>query len=145
MSAAQTEFIHPDKLNVKGVRVATIRTLGWPLAGGPLQWLEVMRDSWCHISHSLNYMNRESTLYAFISTFTMGAERETYPRISYPTSSQWRDIFAGSILTSDATKEKASLSPAYNSIFQYSSKNHSFVTTDEGFFGLASSETQASM
>ncbi len=141
-TASYFEFNEPDVLTVVGVRIATIKAVGQPLTSDALQWPRVIRASWSLVSPEGDYPTGEPTLDAFVSTYIMGQDKETYPAYTFPTHKEWKELFMSLLFARNDDEGAQTMIQEYKRCFSSWCQRFAFTITREGYMVFTDGKPQ---
>lgn len=141
-SRAAARYIAPNELEVHGVRAATITSLSEPI-------LDTYRECVCAISsweppnlRDGKYVTGGTLLDAFAITICGFVLRDRAPEVHVPCLSSWRDLNWQDALFSCLRDPGSDMNPSFAAKVLAVLRRRRFLSTAEGYIGLAPSETQ---
>ena len=142
---AQAVFSAPDQLKAQGLKIATVSSVGKPISRNLHRLPSLIRESWSKILCMTEKVRNDSLLDVLISTYTMYRDTDTYIYFEFCTRTHWKEIFSKIISVPDDNLANSELTEEIQHSFGGDDLDWAFVTTAEGFIGLASSEVQCGM
>ncbi|KAK8061147.1 hypothetical protein PG997_015368 [Apiospora hydei] len=137
ISRSCSTFIAPDMLQVKGRRLAVLGKVGPPTPTDPWEILCHIQDMEPRNLTTESYITGGSLLDAFLMILRLGYVDDRWPGHHLPTMAAWKKYFLDRLYSVNGVPSKSEVENSDGYFVTSILKGRSFVTTAQGYIGLA--------